>query len=645
MATQPPDVTIESLRGGLNDTDPPNALAYDECTIANNVEFFYSTLGERRLGGQRFDLTGSDILNDDVVVFVTRHFPTKDEIDNELWVFSAVIGNHITINRRTTGGWVTVSPPQTLSSSAPEVYEIQAVSFDQKLYICAKFVSGDDRMMIWDGTSLRLAGLGQPVAAPTAIDEGSGTFTGTRYYRIRYIEKSGSTIVRESEPSDEVTFNPSGSGAGATVTRPALLGEGETHWILEASSDHSNFYQIATIIAATTTFNDETDIAVTPYADVGELSASIGEDVPLSAARFVAVDDDRLVLGGSFIDDTLDSRVMWTPTRNADGFGNSERIPADTDNFKDLDSHEGGGLTGISQTVNGSWYAFKSYHIYTATRTGNAANAYAVLTVSKARGAIFGSIVSGMDEYGRACIYFTDTKIGPSRIGLGGLQQIQGLRNTWARVNATATQAVVRGVYYPFKQQMWWFVAVDGANAPNLGLKLQVNELREVEGGVHRGWTTFDGTLATALSATLFTEQMVDENGHNTLSTRPALGFLSPDYLLRSDLLDTDNGTAYVAKIRTRPLFQVGLLNRWGAMTAALLAAANGDAKVQVSFIRNYGLETNHIITNLAPQATEDYVIKAFDNLIMSSSIGTQIEFSDVVDPSESEGILYHSEP
>src|SRR6185312_16065401 len=173
-------------------------------------------------------------------------------------------------------------------------------------------------------------------------------FITTRFYRVRYVVKSGTTILRQSEPSDTVTFTPSGTGAGATITKPASIGEGETHWQIEASFDDANFYIIATEPVATTTFNDENPNTI-PYSDIGDLDdTDIGSNVPLPAARLVGVDDDRLTLGGSFVNTDLDSRVMWTPVKNDPGLGNSERIPADTDNFRDLDTKEGGGLTGIS---------------------------------------------------------------------------------------------------------------------------------------------------------------------------------------------------------------------------------------------------------------------------------------------------------
>lgn len=661
---QPGDLVLESLRGGFNDEDPPNALAIDECTVAENVEFFYSTLGERRLGMQGLDLSGSGLSAQGKIVFLGRHFTTENELDNQLWAVAASEGTGTSVAYRDEDGWHTVTPSDAIDPDAPDIYNITGQSLDNKFYLAyPPSNSTIDRLHVWDGTSLRKTGLKQP-AAPTVADEGAGTFANTRYYRVRYIKKSGSDILLRSEPSDTYTFEPSGTGAGARITRPALISEDETHWEVEASVDDANYYIIATLTTATTTYDDEliydpTDDETDTYADVGDLSEDIGAYTTLPAARFLAADDDRLILGGSFVDPDLASRVQWTPVRSSTGVGSSERIDASVDSFIDLDNYEGGGLTGISQALSGSWYAFKWSHIYKLVRTGNRQDAYTAITLSKARGALPGSIVSGMDEYGRPCVYFLDPHIGPSRISVQGLQQIKGLRNTWKRVNTSAETVVSRGVYYPDKQQVWWWVAVDGSDVPNLRLVLQVNELRETQGGVKRGWSLATGRSAEALAACVLTEQLINEDDEAVLSTRPIMGFTALDFIQRGDVMHTDNGEEYIAKIRTRPLFTAGLLNRWGAMTAALLAAADENARIAVRFIRNYGLETNQIITNLAPEADEDYVIKAFDNLIMSSSTGVQIEFSDL-EPIETvndglretfevadlqEGVLYHSEP
>ena len=161
-----------------------------------------------------------------------------------------------------------------------------------------------------------------------------------------------------------------------------------------------------------------------------------------------------------------------------------------------------------------------------------------------------------------------------------------------------------------------------------------------------RGWSLAQGPSAEAYSATPYTETMEDELGNTFRSTRPIMGLATPHFIQRGDLGDTDNGHRYIARLRSRPLFTTGLLNRWGAMNASLLAVANGDARLMVRLIRNFGLEENAVMTDLAPQHDEDYVLKDFDNLVMSSAVGVQVEFSDVETGEEPEqGVLYHDEP
>lgn len=609
------------------------------------MEWFYSTLGERRLGSDAYDVTGLSLTDTEEIVYAVRHFPTANEIDNELWVFIVEPNVSVRVGRHTGSGWTLITPEVAISPATPTVYQIFAVSFSGKLFICALLDGSPNRMLVWDGTSLRLAGLAAPSTAPVVTDEGVGTFTGDRTYRVRVVQLDGSEIIRMSEPSDETTFVPSGTGAGARIAQPTLPGEGETDWIVEASSNGVNFYQIATLPIATTTYDDETDLALTSYADEGPLSPDIGEYIPLPAAQYACIDDDRLCLGASFVNDANDSTVEWTPVRNDPGYGNDERIPANTDNSLNLNPKEGGGLTGLGQTTNGMWYAFKAFHIYQLTRTGLAAQAYTAITLTKAIGAMPGSLVSGMDENGVPTLYFADPQMGPQRITGGGPQEIYGLRGIWGRINAGAAKVAICGVYYPYKKQVWWMIAVDGADSPNLGIKVQVSELQRTPQGARGGISTMTGTLPTALTMTQLAEVFIDERtGAQTVSVRPILGYGSTQYLQRGDVGSTDGDIPFYARIRTRPIFQAGLLNKWGAMTAALLAQANGRAKVQVSFIRDYGKETNSVVTGLEPQFTEAYVIRVFDNLVMSSSAGIQIEFADVTDLTRVPGVLYHEE-
>ena len=126
----------------------------------------------------------------------------------------------------------------------------------------------------------------------------------------------------------------------------------------------------------------------------------------------------------------------------------------------------------------------------------------------------------------------------------------------------------------------------------------------------------------------MFTE-VVSIDGVVSLSERPFIGLTTPDYIQRCDVEETDAGAPYVAVLRTRPYIVAGLLNRWGAMTAALLATANSSANLVIKFIRDFGLETNQITTDLKPAGSETLVVKTFNDLRMSNATIVQIEFTD----------------
>lgn len=618
-------IVLTSLTGGMNDTLPPSALPDDQCVLAENAEFFASKLGERRNGCGPLSITSSGLTGQAAIVHLSEWFPSNSILAAEWWAIGSTVGVSTAVARRSTGTWAPVVPSDAILTSAPDVYSIGAQTLGPKHFF--SYSSAVDRMHVWDQTTLRRAGLAQPAAAPTGANEGAGAYASIRYFRVRYTKQSGTTIQVRSEPSVALTFTPSGAGAGTTITRPALLGESETHWEVEASKDNATFYRIATVAIATTTYNDETAYA-TGYAAAGTLSEDIGTYLLLPSARFLAVDGDRLLLGGHWTDTSKQSTISWTPVSNDPGVGNDERLPLAVDNTVPLDNNEGGPLTGISSAIDGTWYAFKWSHIYRMVRTGDVTRAYTVLTLTKAFGAVPGSIFKGLDGNGAPCIYFTDPMVGPARISSEGVQIMTGLRTTWARVNLTAS-IVARGVYYPLKQQAHWWLAVDGADVPTLKIVSQVSEVRPSgDGMLSGGWSTATGRIAQAYTVALFTES-ISVNGIVTLSARPFIGLTSADFIQRCDTGTTDAGTAFVATIRTRPYIVAGLLNRWGAMTGALLATANASLSVVVKFIRDFGLETTQVTTPLAATGSETHVIKRLTSLSMSGATAIQIEFTD----------------
>lgn len=629
------DLQITGLSAGLNNTDSSSALAEDECTVAENAEFFYSSCGERRNGCGPMDITGSALNTEAEVVFLTQWLPTNKVLEPEYLAVAATPGVSATWARRSVSGvWSEVIPPADCELDLVEggdIYAITSQSLNGKLFL-AYPNTGQDRLQVWDGIAIRNSGL-KPIGAATPVvaSEGSGTFAATRYYRTRYVVKSGSVVLRRSEPSHIALFPPPGTGAGARVNRTVLLNDGETDWEVEASLNNVDFYRIATLGIGTLFYDDTTSDTV-GYAAEGILSEAIDTYHPIHSAKFLAIEGDRLIVGGHQSDLSKQSLVGWTPVQNDPGVGNDERLPFGPNNTVNLDNYDGGPLTGVAPGALGTWYAFKWKRIYRFSRTGNFVRAYENVTLSSTSGAIEGSIVQGVDENGVNCLYFLDPSQGPTRLGSNGLQVIVGLRETWKRVNLRAGKVVARGIYYADKQQVHWWLSVDGNDQPSLKIVLQVTEIhsKKVAGGngVGGGWSTATGRIAEALCVAIFTE-IVSIAGVVQVSNRPFIGLTAPDFIQRCDVESTDAGVPYRTVIRTRPYIAAGLLNQWGAMTAALLATANVGSSVVISFIRDFGVESQSRTTNLVPVGAETEVIKAFDDLVISEAVTIQVEIAD----------------
>jgi hypothetical protein len=603
-----------------------------------NVEFFYSSMGERRLGCETVDISGSLLDSQTETVHLSEWFPTNDAQESYVWAMTAVPGVSVKIAYRDlTGTWNPVTPRDAVSPLSPMIFNVIAQPFNAKDFFA--YQSPVDLLHVWDGSTLRRVGLPAPPPV-TAVNYGMPTppMTLTRYYRVRIIRKVGTQIVLRSEPSTVLTFVPSGSQDSAQLTMPTPPDGSETHWEIEASFDNANFYRVQTQALNVLTYIDGVQDTET-YSAEGPLSEAVGAYLLFPSGKFLLIDGDRLIVAGHWTNPDLQSRVMWSPSSNDPGVGNDERLPIVTTgglpiaSFKDLNNYDGGGLTGMSRTVNGTFYVFKWSAIYQMTRTNDVTNAYTVIQLSSnagPRGAIEGSIVPGTDEYGQPCIYFLDPFLGPSRIGNMGMERIEGQRTTWKSVNTTADLVTARSVYYPDKQQIIWWVAYQGSNTPTLCLKLQTTELQDQSGFAGRGWSQADGLIAKATAVSQVTE-VVSLNGNPQMSRRPYIGLSTPLFLQRCDTGDTDSGANYTAEILTRPYIVAGIMNQWEVMAGALLADINANASVQVQVIRDYGVETKApIVTALAPVGGETQVIRQFDDLNMAEAYAIQFRFSDV---------------
>lgn len=503
------DLVITSTKGGLNNSDPPLSLLPEQCTEATNVEWVRSALGERRRGAYGISLSGSAIPTYAFVTFLHRHTGGASEGDDTLWVLGLDGSVGRFVYKDTT--WHPVTPVDAVTVTGTYKYKLRAQSLHGKLFIAYK--SAVDRLHVWDGTTLRRVGIKAATAAPTGADSGTpGTvFTGTRHYRVRFTRQESGVTKLRSEPSPVLTHVPSGTNTGVTVTRPTAPGESETHWELEASLDNDpeNFYRIATTILATTTAVDTTAYA-TGYAASFTLSETIGDYSLVPSARFIVADQDRPVFAGSFEDDNLSATVSWgVVASDTTGVGNDERIPTETVNTLNLDSRVGGGLTGLSNPINGYIYAFKLNHIYKLVRTGERFRAYEAVLLTDKRGALEGSVMEGVDQYGKPCLYFIDPKVGPCRLGQGGLQTCgRDIERTWKRVNIDASVPVV-SLFYPTNAQAHFWLATDEIT-PDTHIVLHVRHTIETTDGVRQGWAIWTGASRFVLAATLFAQNIDD---------------------------------------------------------------------------------------------------------------------------------------
>jgi hypothetical protein len=598
MAKSTFPLPIPSLRGGLNDNDPAISLPEDACTLAENVEFFYSTCGERRLGCAAISDTPVQITgnsNIQMVQWMGAHYPTNDVGDAELWTLATHLTNSTySINRRTKTAWGNVAAPtDAITVTSGLGHKLSAVSLHGKFYIAYK--SGVDLLHVWDGSTIRQCGLAAPATAPTGANTGGGTFSGTRYYRVREAVVSGATVQLRSEPSPVINggagFSPSGAGTGVIVTKPATQNAAATHWEIEASTDNANYYRLSRIVIGTTTYTDSQAFN-SGYAIVGTLSESLTSYTQIPSGKFVTVDSDRLIIAGSWENSVYGSRVWWTPQLANTGNGNDERLDMTVFPYIDLDGFEGGEITGISRAVNGYLYAFKWGHVYKIVRTGQRTAAYTAIPLTKSRGAMPGSLVEAVDQSGNPAQYFLDPKVGPMRIGVYGVEWCgRDIRALWTRINHNAT-VVCHGIFHPGKNQIHWWLALDGADHPNAKVVVQCNEMRSSSNeGARRGWSTVpvgnriaDAHCSVAFSSNVSTVAAREQDYVPFIGKEQwTVGSTTvKDLIQKCDQGSTDAlvsgdeaNCSYYAQIQTKPFTPVGLLSKFGVMAGTLVATTS----------------------------------------------------------------------
>lgn len=627
---QSKDFTISDLSGGYNDSDPPTSLQANQCVTAENVDFFKAPCGARRLGCVPIAVS-ANMQAAEIIPLIYKHIPASAASNVQLWGVWATPGVSIGLSYKTTA-WADVTLPNIPTNTGVYPYQFAMQSLHGKLFIAYR--SNVNRLHVFDGTDLRMTGLTEVSMAPVAGDTGSGTYASARYFRTRETAQVSSVTILRSEPSPTLTFTPSGSGSGANISKPTTENSNATHWELEASVNNADFYRIATSLISVGSVIDSVAFG-TGYATTGTLSEDIGDYTVIPSGRYLLADEDRLLIGGSFEDETAASVVRWTPVNAAPGVGNDERIPIDTDNALDLDGSEGGGLTALVGPIFGAIFAFKQGRIYKLTRTGAASAAYTATIISRTRGAVSGSAIEAVDEAGRPALYFLDPKVGPVRFGDGGFPNYQVMLNagqdiltTWDSVNLDATTVVSRAVFYPEKQQIHWFLATGNSDTPTLRITLQIDSTRTDKTGVKLGWAKHTGVTAQALSTCLYPTN-IEDSGPRSIAEKPLISV--GNQILMLDTGNDDNGADYIPLIVSKPYLLAGTINnKFGIRAGSVIGAADNEAIVKIILIRDFGVEQSPIVNlSMAPEGLEDPVIKIADSLRISESRVIQVQLTD----------------
>lgn len=637
---------IRDLTGGLNDTDAPQDIGQTQCQIAQNVEWITTRFGQRRQGGSNPIGTEVWTTNGSLVVLM-RHTPSANEEQAEL--FGIDNGSPVIMGRlaaSTNWAAVTVNDSWTLAS----VKYINGVSLSGRLYVAGD--TSQDRLHVWDGTSLRRVGVATS-AAPTVADTGAGTYPATlRYYKVQWLRTVGG-VTQQSELTPAVSFTPSGGGTHARVTQPTVpSNEGITNWQVFGSPDGVNYYLIAFIAVGTTTFDDNT--APSAYSTVFPTAAGYPTDAdyfttPISA-KYVLADEDRLLLFSSWETASMASAVMWTPvigtTPAVYGVTDEERIPST--NRLDLDRSDGGGITGAGM-LEGVIYAFKLSQIHRLNRTGNVEFPYQPKAITKSLGCVsHKSIVVGEDDAGAPCLYFMSLR-GPYRITVEGVIEYLGrdIETFIKAMNFESSLIPVFGVWHQEKRQVQWWLSTRAGNVfPDRKLVIHARHAhRNAAGEVRGGIAVHTDGAADCLAAVMFANT---PGATMSIDLKPWCAQVwqsglpdGPIVKYDADGTYTDRGTlatTYIGRLKTLA-FPPGGDGMKGGITQTYLLGTAANRVMAVDAVRDFGAETRSTTITLpaaGSPAISRALVKDSGDALLADAMYAELVVDDDVSPASS---------
>lgn len=578
MADRKNRYVISDLSGGRNGTDPSWAIAENQCQDAVNVDFYRSTLGNKRSGATT--VTGaSTAFTSATMSFLFRHVPGTSEGDAELWGANEAIPPEFFV-LRTGVAWSAITAGITPTGN---IYDWNAASLNGVMALAQRVTV--DRLSFASGTTVRVAGVTQP-AVVTATNNGAGTYAATtRYYRERYTVQSGGVTLRRSEPSTSVSFTPSATGTSARITKGAASSlDNETHWEIEASTDNTSFYRIATLAVGTTIYDDSA--LITTY-NSNPLSALTGTYTTQKNYKFVASDQNRVLGFGNWTTTNKQNRVEFSAVVGSLDVGDVERVDTTSTYFIDLDDLDSGFATGLKGPIYGCFLAFKNRQFWLLTPTGNSSQPYRADAIDKTLGALCHQCITmGSDRQGNPAAYFMSHR-GPYRWSRsGGLEYIgRGIEDLilgpTSTINLSATHVPACAIHYPDKRQVWFWWATSTNNDPNMMAIYDIitgGWSRIVDGdliGMVRTATLFANTLGSSMSSDL----------------KPYVGqWGGKGRIWKADTGTSDAGTNYQAYVVTKDFEPGGPGFEGEVGDAMLLAKASTGVTITDTVTPDFGL-------------------------------------------------------
>lgn len=570
-------LVIDDLRGGRNGGDPFLSLKANQVVEARNVDYYHTRLGRKRGGASDLSLTfSSNGPFADSINALIRHVPGTDDSAAELW---AVDGTN-QIGR--LAGATTWTEPTLKDAQTGNSWDTYGASLNGKLFLAYK--SAQNRLHVWDGSTVRRTGINPGSNAPTVGNTGSGSYAAVlRYYRVRFIEVAGGIVVRRSEPTPSVSFTPSGTGTAARVTQPTVPSEGETHWEVEVSLDNITFYTLSAsfsgnIAIGTTTYDDS--VATTLYSTAATAKAT-GTFTLQKSYKFLAADQSRLLGYGSWTSTDKQNRVEFSAVFASLDVGDTERVDTTLGYYVDLDESDSGAATGIVGPCWGNFYAFKFRQMWELSPTGDPYRPYRAVCISKTIGCVAPKTLTiGEDPQGNPALYFLSER-GPYRYGVRGLEyighEIEDVTQSSSAGGFTSSIVtsvntdigvglVGHAVYHTAKRQWWlWFSQV-GSSFPGY---LVVYHLDANSGG--GGWSFYNNGTAnffgpeSSRCSVMFADTVGATMGHDlkpyagkTSNTVSENGGAGAPHIWKLDTGTTDVGTTFPASILTRPIEPAG---------------------------------------------------------------------------------------